>query len=644
MPLNNLGAGLNKAAKTGGGASTFTGLTDTPGSLGSTGQVVRVDGAGTALEFATLSGTGDLLADGTIPLTANWDIGGFELQNVDAVVLEASPEVTPSEGALYWNPTDQCLAVKNAESDIELNVGQEAWVRVYNDSGGTISNGEVVYITGKEDTENRPTIAKAQADSTDTGAVIGLATHDIENASFGYITQFGVVNDIDTSSFSDGARVWLSPDTAGALTATEPQSPNISVFVGWVLDSHATTGNLFVTAIGNTGGDVAGQSTALTIPARKGTAGTISLGQAVYITGYNVGQAAVEVELADSDSPSTMPALGLAAGEITNSATGNVVFSGRLGGLDTSSYTVNDPLYVSGTAGALTATKPVGSALIQAVARVERVNASNGIVQVMGAGRSNDIPNFSAADKFWYGGTSGVSTEGDITSAGRALLDDADASAQRTTLGLGSAALLASTAVVLVDGSQALTANWDVGAFTITGTRFISDIATGTAPFGASSTTLVANLNADLLDGQEGSYYRDADNINAGTLGIARTTAVSRRHQINYLVTGDDIATGEPFVAYVRVPWKCTIKNIGHQVDAATSVTWNLEERATRGSAGTDVFSSDEVSTTTYQEETTFSNAGLAADDWLVLSISAISGTPTQLLIEVEVEVDTDAS
>ena len=39
-------------------------------------------------------------------------------------------------------------------------------------------------------------------------------------------------------------------------------------------------------------------------------------------------------------------------------------------------------------------------------------------------------------------------------------------------------------------------ANLDIGAYTLTGTRFISDIAQGTAPFGASSSTVVANLNA----------------------------------------------------------------------------------------------------------------------------------------------------
>ena len=33
------------------------------------------------------------------------------------------------------------------------------------------------------------------------------------------------------------------------------------------------------------------------------------------------------------------------------------------------------------------------------------------------------------------------------------------------------------------------------------------------------SATLVTNLNADLLDNQEGSYYRNASNINAGTIG-----------------------------------------------------------------------------------------------------------------------------
>ena len=62
--------------------------------------------------------------------------------------------------------------------------------------------------------------------------------------------------------------------------------------------------------------------------------------------------------------------------------------------------------------------------------------------------------------------------------------------------GAGAATEYTEANYLLVDGSRALSANWDVGAFTITGTQFISDIAGGTAPFVVTSTTEVANLKA----------------------------------------------------------------------------------------------------------------------------------------------------
>ena len=57
---------------------------------------------------------------------------------------------------------------------------------------------------------------------------------------------------------------------------------------------------------------------------------------------------------------------------------------------------------------------------------------------------------------------------------------------------------------------------------------FESTIATGTAPFTVSSTTAVTNLNADLLDGQHGSYYAPlASPTFTGTVTLPSGTVTS---------------------------------------------------------------------------------------------------------------------
>lgn len=55
-----------------------------------------------------------------------------------------------------------------------------------------------------------------------------------------------------------------------------------------------------------------------------------------------------------------------------------------------------------------------------------------------------------------------------------------------------------------------------------TATTFVSTAATGTSPLTVTSTTLNSNFNADLLDGEHGTYYRNASNINSGTLNADR--------------------------------------------------------------------------------------------------------------------------
>lgn len=84
--------------------------------------------------------------------------------------------------------------------------------------------------------------------------------------------------------------------------------------------------------------------------------------------------------------------------------------------------------------------------------------------------------------------------------------------------GANSTVTLAVDGTVLrADGSVPLTADWDVGSFKITAEQLESDIASGTAPLIVASNTVVANLNADLLDGVEESAFLLAD----GTRGLS---------------------------------------------------------------------------------------------------------------------------
>jgi hypothetical protein len=64
-----------------------------------------------------------------------------------------------------------------------------------------------------------------------------------------------------------------------------------------------------------------------------------------------------------------------------------------------SSFSVGDELYVSATAGQFTATKPTATTEeVQKIAIVIKSHASNGLIKVFGAGRSNDVPNLLTRD------------------------------------------------------------------------------------------------------------------------------------------------------------------------------------------------------------------------------------------------------
>ena len=129
-------------------------------------------------------------------------------------------------------------------NDQEVQIGKQTVFRAYNQTGSTIAAGQIVYVNGTY-IGQYPTIALAQANSLSTSVVIGVTSESISNNSQGYVIINGIVNGVNTSSYSAGADLFLSATTPGALTSTAPSNPNYSVQIGVCISAN-TSGSLLI--------------------------------------------------------------------------------------------------------------------------------------------------------------------------------------------------------------------------------------------------------------------------------------------------------------------------------------------------------------------------------------------------------------
>ena len=180
-----------------------------------------------------------------IGATSDVNLGVYKLVT-DGVDFSLTPTNANVVGGLRWNATDETLDL-GMPDNITLQIGQENQIKARNNTGSTILNGQVVYISGS--LGNRPTIALAKGDSHSTAMVVGVATQDIPDNSDGKITTQGYVRDIDTTAWTEGDMLWLSKTTAGAMQNSEPSAPHHSSVIGTVTKSHITQGSILVNTV-----------------------------------------------------------------------------------------------------------------------------------------------------------------------------------------------------------------------------------------------------------------------------------------------------------------------------------------------------------------------------------------------------------
>lgn len=150
------------------------------------------------------------------------------------------------EGLIFYDSGNGALVVKNDEQDITLQVGQEEWIRVYNNTGSTITNGTPVHLEGI----NNGLPSVVSSDAVNSYGVVGVATHDIQNGSVGYVTSRGVVSDINTQNLTAGSRIHVA--AGGGLTTSAVDYPYYPNDVGVCLVSDSVSGQIYVDVVDHT--------------------------------------------------------------------------------------------------------------------------------------------------------------------------------------------------------------------------------------------------------------------------------------------------------------------------------------------------------------------------------------------------------
>lgn len=183
-------------------------------------------------------------ADGTIKGVQS---SGIIINDTDDISEVKSLKLVNGE-EISWNTDFKTIDIPTGTGST-LQVGQEFYFLVHNDTGVLIPNGSVlkpvasilvgsIYV---------PTVKLAKSDIPDNceGTLL-IATSDIADGSEGMATRLGRVGGLDTSAFTAGDDIFLSPTIDGKIENVRPSFPDYIITIGGVLKVHATEGEIVV--------------------------------------------------------------------------------------------------------------------------------------------------------------------------------------------------------------------------------------------------------------------------------------------------------------------------------------------------------------------------------------------------------------
>jgi len=149
-----------------------------------------------------------------------------------------------NSGGGTWTDTSTNSGTNKTLNDKTNYIDSDAThLKTYNNLGGPATVGMPVYGGVWNGANSAVEVSKAKADSSTTLPCIGLVEIAGSDSTVSEVRTSGLLNNVNTNTWSEGTILYVSPSSAGTLTSTKPSGATEFVqSVGTVLRQHLTLG------------------------------------------------------------------------------------------------------------------------------------------------------------------------------------------------------------------------------------------------------------------------------------------------------------------------------------------------------------------------------------------------------------------
>lgn len=547
-------------------------------------------------------------------------VGPVETANFEKVVLQKDFLGYVGDHGLQSPGALEVEVTRDVDGGVRLWSDPEVHLTCKNTSGVSIAAGTPVYVTGTVGATSVVEVAAADAGNAAKMPAVGIVETTLAPNDQGKLMVLGVVRQLNTVAYTINQTLYVA--NGGGLTSTRPTATTQLVQnIARVVRVHASTGEILVYGAGRTN-DVPNYAASRLLG--RGTASGAGPAQEITV-GTNLTLTGTTLSANDQDAFRAV----IVSGQ-------NTVYASGPDSIE----------FIAGSNITLTTDDTLKTVTIDAAAGSGVADADYGDVTVSSSGTVWTVDNnaisyakiqdVSATDRILGRSSAGAGDIQEITctSAGRALLDDADNAAQRTTLGLATIASSASAS----DLTAGTVATARLGSGTANNTTFLRGDQTWATPAGGSSPVKFADAPINAVAANSTTLVdlvSKTVTVAAGdTIEIELTGTILNNSGATRTYTfeaelgafGITCLDGTTVAASATNRAPITLRAVFAVKDSSTAAGTLVSQRSAPGAADTGL----SIATTTYRHAWHTSASNLTGSQAIKLRVLSSAATATQ--------------